>query len=63
MMITPNQDFKHNGRAYCEGESYDVSDEDCTYFLVNGWVGDKALPVTHSLDIHTGQLGHSSEVN
>lgn len=63
MTITPNQNFKHGGKLYCVGMSYEASDDDASYFMRCGWVGEpQQRTTTHSLDIHDGQLGHSAEV-
>lgn len=64
MTIKPNQDFRHGKKNYKKGRKYEASDEDAEYFQACGWVGEQ--PETgkeHSLDVHSGVIGHSSEVN
>jgi len=61
--IIPNQSFKHGRETYKQGVEYQVSDEDAHYFQMVGWVGGEAGPEqTHTLDVHDGTLGHTSEV-
>jgi len=63
MKIIPNQDFKHGGQAFVEGEEYEVSDEEAEYFEACGWVGERTAGESVTLDVQDMMLGHSSEVN
>lgn len=62
-MITPNQSFKHGRETYEKDTEYEVSDEDAHYFQMVGWVGGEPTTAQdHTLDVHNGTLGHTSEV-
>lgn len=64
MKIIPNQTFKHETKTYRKGHEYEVSEEDAEYFGEVGWIGERSSKAaTHSLEIHDGQLGQTSEVN
>lgn len=64
MKIKPNQDFKHGKKTYKKGRSYEVSDDDGKYFLSAGWVGEPTESgKEQSLEVHSGKIGHSAEVN
>jgi hypothetical protein len=61
--IIPNQTFKHDGETYERGESYEVSDEDATYFRAAGWVGERQPTSEITLNVHGLQLGVDSWIN
>lgn len=63
MRIVPNQIFKHDGRTYEEGESYDVPDNDAAYFQAAGWVGERRDSGSTTLEIQDIQLGHEATIN
>lgn len=63
MRIIPNQIFKHDGKTYETGESYDVSEDDAAYFQEAGWVGERRDGEDVALEIQNIQLGHSVRVN
>lgn len=63
MKIKPNQEFKHEKKTYKKGRSYEVSDDDAKHFISAGWVGESGeAGKEQSLEIHSGVLGQSSEV-
>lgn len=65
MQIVPNQTFKHQGKTYEEGQSYDVTEGEAYYFGMVGWTGEKAAspsePVT--LDIQDVRVKTGAEVS
>lgn len=63
MQIIPNQAFKHDGKTFEEGQSYEVSEADAEYFRQAGWVGSPAEPQSYTLDVQDIILSHSMEVN
>lgn len=63
--IIPNQLFKHEGKTYEAGTSYEVTEGEAYYFDKAGWTGEKATgpaePVT--LEIQDVRVKPGTEVS
>lgn len=63
MKIIPNQNFKHDGLTFEEGQSYDVCESDADRLREAGWIGERQSGVDVSLDVQDIQLGHEARIN